>query len=279
MNNLSFSNYFNNCLDNIIESKVSSAMKYSLFSNGKMIRSTLLLILCKAYNINEEISYPLATTIELVHAYSLIHDDLPALDNDILRRGKNTCHIQYDQATAILAGDALLTYAFKELSSINIEPKTLISIINLFSEYIGANGMIYGQINDLYNNDNTLDYLIDIYKNKTGKLFQFVFETSGIIIKDHLQQDILKKIGQKIGIVFQFQDDLLELTQSSLTIGKNNHSDIDNNKLTIANFYNINQIKLLINEYYQDIYNLISSLNINTNDIINYIKDIQNRKY
>ena len=181
---MKFNDYFLKSLDDIEISNVSKAMKYSLFSNGKMLRSKLMIEIGKSYNLNEEVIYPFATALEFIHTYSLIHDDLPAMDNDDLRRGRNTCHIEFDEATAILAGDALLTHAFKLLTKSDINPELIVKIVAYFSEFAGANGMIYGQDLDMNKTINNVDDLIETHKHKTGKLFALSFIIPGVIAKE-----------------------------------------------------------------------------------------------
>ena len=140
-----FLNYLEHTLDQVANSKVKEAMNYSLLAGGKRIRPLLLLATLQAFNIEESIGYPCASAIEMIHTYSLIHDDLPSMDNDTLRRGKPTCHVQYGEACAIWAGDGLLTQAFYELSKSKYSNKLLPYV----ADYSGSNGMILGQIDDL----------------------------------------------------------------------------------------------------------------------------------
>ena len=136
-----FESYLSHCLDTLEHSRVREAMQYSLMAGGKRIRPRLLLAVLRAYGFEETIGYPVAAAIEMIHTYSLIHDDLPAMDNDTLRRGMPTCHVKFGEDVAILAGDALLTQAFYTAAACTCRAEVLVEILKLLSEFSGANGM------------------------------------------------------------------------------------------------------------------------------------------
>ena len=276
---MSFNNYFNNSLNNITDSKVKDAMSYSLFSNGKQLRSKILIEMTKAYGIDETLAYNPAIALEMIHTYSLIHDDLPAMDNDDLRRGKNTCHKEFDEAIAILAGDALLTHAFDLLVESSLSDTQKIQLIKLYNQYAGANGMILGQVLDMYANTSeyNLEYLKNMHLNKTGRLFSISFITSCIIANKTIDKSILDKIGSDLGLAFQIQDDLFEVTKTTDEIGKNVSSDKDNNKITINKFLNIEQANNLMNNLYDNAINNLIKLDINSDNIIKLINNIRER--
>ena len=273
-----FNKYFELSLDRIENSLVKDAMAYSLFSNGKRLRSKILLEMVKAYGLDMMYGYDSAIALEMIHTYSLIHDDLPAMDDDDLRRGIKTCHKQFDEATAILAGDALLTYSFNILSNSALKDAVKIKLINLFSDFAGANGMILGQCLDMNGNiEQNKEYLEYMHKNKTGKLFALCFMSAGIISENEQDLKLLEQIGYTLGLAFQYQDDLLELTQTTEQLGKSTNSDETNHKLTINHFYDIDQINDLMNLCYNNCVESLKELNININTIIEIILEIKNR--
>ncbi len=159
-----------NYINSLPDSTTKSAMLYSLTAGGKRIRPHLLYTILKGYSVNPEIGNPFACALEMIHTYSLIHDDLPAMDNDDLRRGLPTCHKQFDEATAILAGDGLLTYAFEVAASSNEDSDTIIKCISILSKMAGPSGMVYGQQLDLEAENKVIDWtmLQRIHEHKTG---------------------------------------------------------------------------------------------------------------
>lgn len=206
------------------------AMNYSLLAGGKRIRPALLLSLVE----DEKMAYPAAAALEMIHTYSLIHDDLPAMDNDDLRRGKPTNHIQFGQATAILAGDALLTDAFG-LCSHYEQAGRLVSIL---SDCAGSKGMVYGQILDMNKDDD----IQQMYIFKTARLLQAALVMGAILSKKDELLDDLWSLGENLGYFFQIQDDLLEMTSNELTMGKS-LSDIQNDKGSLVAKWGLNQAK------------------------------------
>lgn len=200
MNN--FEEYLLHTLDGVQDSKVKEAMKYSLMAGGKRIRPRLLFAVLSAYGVREEAGYPVAAAIEMIHTYSLIHDDLPAMDNDTLRRGKPTCHVQFDEATAILAGDALLTQAFIIASEVDTTSALKADILRALAQYSGADGMILGQIKDIEGEAKasvTLEELLDIFEYKTGKLLTLPMVCACFIAERKGDISVWKKIGRAIG--------------------------------------------------------------------------------
>ena len=220
------------------QSTIMEAMNYSLKAGGKRLRPILTLEACKVVGGNEEDAIPFAMAIEMIHTYSLIHDDLPALDNDDLRRGKPTNHKVYGEAMAILAGDGLLNYAYEVMlsNSLNKEnPENYIKAINEISKSAGIYGMIGGQVVDV-ESENTaipkekLDY---IHLNKTGAIIIGCMRAGAII--GNASYDELEKItkyAKNIGLSFQIVDDILDIIGDQAKLGKNVGSDIENNKST-----------------------------------------------
>ena len=215
--------------------RISEAMEYSLMAGGKRIRPVLCMAACEAVNGNYKYALPAACSIEMIHTYSLIHDDLPAMDDDILRRGKLTSHVKYDEATAILAGDALLTLAFKTLSTAGLSIKgdntaalKWLEIISFISTAAGSEGMIEGQMRDIVAEKTVLDFnqLEQIHLLKTGALIKASVLTGAILGKGTGEQlQHLEIYGKNIGLAFQVADDILNIEGDPLVMGKTAGTD------------------------------------------------------
>ena len=273
-----FNNRLNHALDPIAESFVKDAMQYALSSEGKRLRPYLVYCLANR-NIDDNILLDVCTTIEMVHTYSLVHDDLPAMDNDDYRRGRLTTHKVFNEATAILAGDALLTQAFKLLSELEMNAEDKVELINILSDASGSDGMILGQTQDMINDDKadlSVDELYQLYTNKTGKLFSAALKMGNVLANKPVKQEDLESIGYKLGIVFQIQDDYLESTSSFEVLGKSNQSDLNNHKNTVVLKLGLEDSKVLINNLYQELNHDIMNLSQNYPNligIINWMKD------
>jgi geranylgeranyl pyrophosphate synthase len=219
-----------------IDSDLKKAIRYTLEAPAKRIRSALVLWCCELVggrvNRNAETT---AAAIEMVHTYSLIHDDLPAMDDDDLRRGLPTCHKAFDEATAILAGDALLTLAFEILAKEIDEPNVAVKLISQLAQAAGPAGMIAGQIADLKaeNNESNKKLLQTIHTNKTAKMFQCAAAMGAICGgAEKNELDSLCEYGLKIGLGFQIADDILDVCSSSEHLGKTAGKDAKAGKTT-----------------------------------------------
>jgi geranylgeranyl diphosphate synthase, type II len=219
--------------------RVYQAMEYSLFAGGKRLRPILCLLACRLVNGRSIQSLPAACALEFIHTYSLIHDDLPALDNDDFRRGRPSCHKKFGEATAILAGDALLTEAFSLLSSpgqmSKVPPGTRLGIIREISLAAGLAGMIGGQEADLEGEKKTvsLAYLQDLHRKKTGALITASLVCGGLIGgADQETLQALRIFGPRIGLAFQIRDDLLNVEGQFRDTGKATGTDARRNKAT-----------------------------------------------
>ena len=247
-------------LSKILEKKISKnknlndAMRYSVLGGGKRIRPFLVAECSKFFDTNEDEIMQIAAAIELLHVYSLVHDDLPSLDNDDLRRGKPSTHKYFDEAIAILVGDALQALSFEILSNSYKKIKKIdqINLINSFAQYVGQYGMVGGQAIDIDINqkDLSLDKLLEMYKLKTANLISFSCQVGGIISgAEQKKINALKNFGNNIGIAFQISDDILDVIGDEKVTGKRIGSDLKNNKKTFLNFFDIDNSKREIKKY------------------------------
>lgn len=212
------------------------AMRYSLMAGGKRLRPLLVLMACRACRGNPDDAMPAACAVEMVHTYSLIHDDLPAMDDDDLRRGKPTSHKVYGEANAILAGDALLTLAFEVLATRIHPPAVAAKCCASLAYGAGPQGMVAGQVLDLEaetNHTKSVAQLENIHRRKTGALIVASLEMGGLIAGASDEQlKHLKKYGQLIGLAFQIVDDILDCTGDAEVVGKNVRKDAASGKAT-----------------------------------------------
>lgn len=249
----------NNYLKNMISIENSpeeliSAMKYSIFAGGKRIRPILSLSVCEGLGGNPEKVMPMACSIELIHTYSLIHDDLPSMDNDDLRRGKPTNHKVFGEAKAILAGDALLNYAFEcifNTISENNFKKEYILAGQIISKAAGPSGMIGGQVIDIENERKkmTLEELIKMHSKKTGALIEAACLIGGITANRMDKFDEIKDYGKNLGIAFQIVDDILDCVGDTNKLGKKTGRDKALDKSTFIKILGINESKKLAQKY------------------------------
>jgi geranylgeranyl diphosphate synthase type II len=204
--------------------RLMEAMRYSLMAGGKRLRPNLCLAASDAVDGNPEAVTPVACALEMIHTYSLIHDDLPAMDDDELRRGKPTCHLAFDEATAILAGDALLTLAFQVLASMKLKrPEQALEVIRLIASAAGPFGMVQGQMLDMQSEGQTLTCaeLQNLHALKTGGMIEAAL-VSGAIAGggNNAQVDAIRDYGQAIGLAFQVVDDILNVEGDPAVMGK-----------------------------------------------------------
>lgn len=221
--------------------QLREAMRYSLFNGGKRVRPTLayasaLAISANALNTHSDLLNRIACALESLHSYSLVHDDLPAMDDDDLRRGKPTCHIAFNEATAILAGDALQTFAFELLSEAEIaEPKIQMALIRQLASASGVDGMVLGQAIDLAAVDKSIDLaqLENMHRHKTGALIRASVSMGATALGANAAQlKALDTYAAAIGLAFQVQDDILDVIADTETLGKQQGADIARNKPT-----------------------------------------------
>ena len=234
------------------------ALQAMLEAGGKRFRPALLLGVVKSFNpLMLEGAYHAAYAIELLHTYSLIHDDLPAMDDSPLRRGKPTLHVLFDEVTAILVGDALNTYSFEVLSKAPFSDYTRVALIRTLAENGGLNGMVLGQAIDCYFENQPLhvEDIKTLHTNKTAKLIAAALKMGAIIVGREDIADTLFEFGIKLGLLFQIQDDILDVTQSSQEAGKLTHNDEDKNSfVTILGLEeSVREADLLANELIEEL--------------------------
>ena len=219
-------------------SVVKEAMIYSLEAGGKRIRPMLVFAVLSSFGVDVERGIPAAVAIEMIHTYSLIHDDLPCMDDDDLRRGKPTNHKVFGEAVAVLAGDALLTYSFQIIAEMNhpdVTPEMKLELIAEISKSSGAEGMVGGQIADMEgeNKQLTLEELEYMHEHKTGKLLQASILSGAILASANTaQRDHLRQFAFHLGLAFQIRDDILDIEGSQELLGKPVGSDLTNHKST-----------------------------------------------
>lgn len=260
-------------LNDYPKSKVKEAMLYSLQAGGKRIRPFIVLQVIRAYNQNYHDYIDIACALEMIHTYSLIHDDLPGMDNDDLRRGKPTCHKQFGEATAILAGDGLLNEAVNIIIKISLASDLKIALISCLYQASGISGMIYGQELDIENENKKLsiDKLNTIHHYKTGKLLSCAFQLGGLIASSQ-DVKVLKEIGYKVGLAFQIQDDILDVISDSKTLGKPVGSDASNHKETYTTLIGVEASQKEVDKLFKEAIELVYSLSINHGLIIEIIE-------
>lgn len=220
----------------LMPERLFQSMTYSLEAGGKRIRPALLYAVLDTYGRPRALGHEAAVALEMVHTYSLIHDDLPAMDDDDVRRGRPTNHRQFDEATAILAGDALLTDAFHLIARADLEATKVVALMTRFSEAAGSAGMVGGQLDDMLAEKRsgvTLSTLQSIHERKTGALLVYALE-AGAILSDASETDrqALARFGKHLGVAFQIQDDILDVEGDEALIGKRVGSDEGNDKAT-----------------------------------------------
>ena len=238
--------------------RLHEAMRYSALSGGKRVRPFLVYATAEALGTPLDQVDGAAAAIECIHAYSLVHDDLPAMDDDDLRRGRPTCHIAYDEPTAILVGDGLQTLAFEILATdpaLISDPSIRLQMIRVLALASGSVGMVGGQAIDLYSVGQSVDltHLEDMHRRKTGALIRCAVELGalGSGIKDENDLSQLRHYAETIGLAFQVRDDILDIEGDTAVIGKTQGSDIDKNKPTYPALLGMEKAKQIADELHQ----------------------------
>lgn len=250
--------------------EVISACRYSVINGGKRIRPVLLLEFYKLCGGEFDCAYNFACALEMIHSYSLVHDDLPCMDNDDLRRGKPSCHKAYGESTALLCGDALLTEAFAVASkTLGLPPERIVKALAHLASSAGINGMIGGQVIDMSDNSaEDDDVLFEMYRLKTGALLKTACAIGCILAgADDEHVLIAEKFGEKLGIAFQIIDDILDEISDSKTLGKTTGSDEKNNKDTIFVRLGVQYCRELAKKYTDEAFECLNSFDGDTSTL------------
>jgi geranylgeranyl diphosphate synthase type II len=241
---------------------LEAAIHYALSVKGKRLRPLLFLTLIDAFNMNSLAYMDIACAIECIHTYSLIHDDLPAMDNDDFRRGMPTVHKKFNEAIALLAGDTLLTYAFERIARAKVPPGKVVSILRILTAGIGKDGMAGGQVLDLEFAGNK-DVIFKIHRLKTARLISATLISAAEVVgMNSREKEILAEAGITIGIGFQMADDLLDIEGDEKEVGKKLHKDQDNKSPNSVLYYGKEFIKKEIDTAYNKTLALLEQLNI-----------------
>ena len=259
-------------------------MKYGVISGGKKIRSTIILDTGKIFNIRENSLINICAAVECIHSYSLIHDDLPCMDNDSLRRGKPSTHIKFGEASAVLAGSSLLTLAFEIIADkkYSLNSKIKNEIIKSLASCSGHTGIAGGQELDLKfeNKKKNLKQIVDMQKKKTGKLFNFcLYSVAAVANKNNKEKIFLSNLGEEIGLLFQFADDFLDNKGSIKLVGKSVKKDKKKGKSTLLNLMGENKANLYANNLKKNILRKLKKHGKKAKDLTNTIEFILERKF
>jgi len=278
-------------------------MRYCVLGGGKRIRAQLAYAACVACGGEFAQADNVACALELIHAYSLVHDDLPAMDNDILRRGKSSAHVAFGEANAILVGDALHTLAFEVLASSNMQddknknanhkkcaPQIQLRLIQILASSVGVRGMIYGQMLDLANQNNQNNQLSNkanqlaelkvIHEHKTGALIEASVKL-GALVGNCSDKNLLalSVYAKNLGLAFQVQDDVLDVISDTQKLGKTSGKDNAQNKVTYVDVLGLEQAKIYVNNLVVDAKNAILDWNEKANHLRNLADFVLNRNY
>ena len=259
-------------------------MKYGVISGGKKIRSSIIFDTGKIYNLSEKKLINICAAVECIHSYSLIHDDLPCMDNDSIRRGKPSTHIKFGEASAVLAGSSLLTLAFEIITSkkFNLDSKIKNEIARYLASCSGHTGIAGGQELDLRyeNKKKSINQIIEMQKKKTGKLFNFCLYSVGVVAnKDKSEKLFLSKLGEEIGLLFQLADDLLDKKGSLSLVGKPVKKDNKKGKSTLLKLMGEKKAYLYANNLKRKILRKLKKHGKKANELVKTIEFILERKF
>jgi len=281
----SYSDYINNELlkvvdgENLPQKKVFDAMAYTLQGGGKRVRPVLVLEFARLAGVAREKALPFALAIEMVHTYSLIHDDLPCMDDDELRRGRPTCHIAYDEATAVLAGDGLLNYAFETMLKADVPADVKLNAISALASASGVYGMIGGQIVDMEGEERALSAseLTEMHRMKTGALIRAACEMGAHLGSDEKLLTAARKYADALGRAFQIQDDVLNVIGTAEEMGKDVGNDAESGKSTFVNLLGLDACIKEVNDLTNDAILAVSEISGNE-FLIELAKSLATRK-
>ncbi len=262
---------------------VVEAMNYSVAGSGKRIRPCLLLEFSRLCGGNRDAALQMAAALEMIHTYSLIHDDLPAMDNDDMRRGKPSCHIKFGEDIAILAGDALLTHAFYTAASCSAAPADAVQkSIKIMAEYAGATGMVGGQVIDLQSENKTinLEILTTLCELKTSRLIETACVVGCLIAgADEAHQKSAFRYGHNLGLAFQIVDDILDATATAETLGKPVGSDKENHKNTFLTLLGLEGAKKAAHDYTNEAISALEVFREDTTDLKELTRALCSRRF
>ncbi len=262
--------------------KIDDAMLYSLKAGGKRIRPLLMLEVAQAYGASYEAVLPFAAALEMIHTYSLVHDDLPCMDDDDMRRGKPTNHKVYGEAMAVLAGDGLLNSAFELMICAALSAPETLPAVQTIAEAAGTQGMILGQVADIHNTQNpdqtveTLDY---INTHKTGKLIMAALIAGAQLAGAEEDVPKMREIGRLMGLMFQMKDDCLDIVGEASALGKAVNNDLKNDKLTYPHLMGIEATEAAIKALEADVLKLIDTCEVPHAFLRDTVDFFVNRKY
>jgi len=278
-----------------VPSRLHEAMRYSTLCGGKRLRALLVYAAGEAVGAPVERLDAVAVALECIHAYSLIHDDLPAMDNDDLRRGKPTSHIQFDEATAILAGDALLTLAFETIATSELSDRQARLVSKQLAKCAGQSGMVGGQMLDIQATLNSkeqhqanLAQLEDMHRRKTGALINAAVTCGAICANDHESSDALPRLQEysnRLGLAFQVVDDILDIESTTQQLGKPSGSDLELGKTTYPSLIGLEESKQLAKNLYHEAIESLQPISDNsessasTNLLVDLASLVVNRDY
>ena len=273
----------------ITQKRLIDAFIYSTIGSGKRIRAYLLV---EAFRLFDNMKFyddalNIAASVELIHTYSLIHDDLPSMDNSLLRRGKKTCHIKYDEATAILLGDGLQSLAFEIITNneLTLDDRTKVNICNKLAEAIGFKGMVAGQMMDLMSEGRydkfipDKKFIIQTQRLKTGALIDFSLQAGGIIggaKKSELE--ILSGFGKRIGLAFQIVDDILDATSNEENLGKTTDLDSKQGKVNFVTLLGLEKSRKKVEDLIIQAKSELEKFPVNTENLMKIAEFVETRK-
>jgi len=271
-------------LKNQKQSLLIDPMRYGVISGGKKIRSTIIFDAGKIFNINEKKLINISAAVECIHSYSLIHDDLPCMDNDSIRRGKPTTHKKYGEASAVLAGSSLLTLAFEIITDkkFKLNPKSKNEIVSSLAICSGHTGIAGGQELDLKfeNKKKNFNQIIDMQKKKTGKLFNFCLYAVGVIANKNIKEkSFLSDLGEDIGLLFQLADDFLDIKGSKKLVGKPVKKDDKKGKSTLLSLIGSKKAYMYANNLKRKILRKLKKHGKKAKELTNTIEFILERNF
>lgn len=262
--------------------EIYKSMRYSLLAGGKRLRPVICLETCKIFGGNIEDALPIACAIEMLHVQSLIHDDLPCMDNDDYRRGQLSNHKAFCESTAVLAGDALISYAIQTIigKSKNLTPEKILKLIELYTKAAGTEGIIGGQIVDIQSEGKKIDKetLEYIHTHKTADMFRFAFKAGGVVagVSDETL-DTLDELGLKLGFAFQICDDILDETSTFEEMGKTLGKDKAEEKSTYTRLYGLKNAECKVNCLIDECHDILDKHNIKSEILENIIESIKRK--